>query len=72
MPRLSKAPRMSMGEALMKGDPVVLRSGRKGSVPGVVCGEGREKDALELLEKLGLIRIMRPQLMSPVPGPGPG
>ena len=53
---------MSMGEALAKGIPVVFTV--EGRLPEVVCEEGKEKEALELMEKMKLITLTRPVRMS--------
>lgn len=48
----------SIGEALMKGVPVVFTV--KGRAPEIVCEPGKEKEALELLDKMGIVKMMRP------------
>ena len=48
----------SIGEALVKGVPIVFTV--KDRIPEVVCEPGKEREALELLDKLKLIRLMRP------------
>ena len=48
----------SIGEALMKGVPVVFTV--KGRAPEIVCEPGKELEALELLDKMKLIVLMRP------------
>lgn len=48
----------SIGEAMIKGVPIVFRI--EGRVPEVVCEPGKEAEALELLHKLKLIQLMRP------------
>ena len=49
----------SLGEALAEGVPVVFTK-LDGSVPDVVCEPGKELQALELLEKMGRIKLIRP------------
>jgi hypothetical protein len=49
---------MSVGSALAEGKPVVFTG--EGKLPEVVCEEGKEKDALELLVKMDIIKLMRP------------
>ena len=49
---------MSVGEALAKGQPVVFTG--EGRLPEVVCEKGKEKEALELMEKMELITLVRP------------
>ena len=53
---------MNMGGALAQGIPVVFTAadGRK---PDVICEPGKEKEALELLEKMGIITLSRPEHM---------
>lgn len=48
----------SIGEALVKGVPVVFRI--EGRVPEVVCEPGKEREALDLLDKLGIVKLLRP------------
>ena len=48
----------SLGEALAKGQPVVFTI--EGRPHQVVCEPGKEREALELMEKMGLILLMRP------------
>ena len=49
---------MSMGKALVEGKPVVFTG--EDRLPEVVCEEGKEKEALELMEKMELITLIRP------------
>ena len=49
---------MNIGGALAKGIPVVFTV--EGKVPQVICAEGKEREALELLEKMELITLDRP------------
>ena len=51
----------SMGEALSKGIPVVFTRESTHQVPEVICEPGKEREALELLQNMGLIEIVRPQ-----------
>ena len=51
---------MSFGEALLKGKPVVLQNKIK---PEVICVKGKGDEALELLQELGLIRLLRPEII---------
>lgn len=48
----------SLGGALKEGRPVVFT--REGHPPEVVCEPGKEREALELMEKMKLIVLMRP------------
>lgn len=48
---------MSIGKALAEGKPVVFTGS---GVPEVVVPPGKEKQALELLEKKELIKVIRP------------
>lgn len=50
---------MSVGTALAQGTPVVFTS--EGRVPQLVCEPGKELEGLELLEKKGIVTILRPQ-----------
>ena len=52
---------MSFAKALMEGKPVVFTGGDK---PDVVCPEGKEKEALELMVDMGLIKLTRPQVIT--------
>lgn len=56
----------SFGEALSKGVPVVFT--RKGTCPEVICESGKETEALQLLEKMNIITLLRPQDGRQVPG----
>jgi len=49
---------MSMGKALIDGKPVVFTGADR--LPEVVCEEGKEKEALELMVKMELITLTRP------------
>ena len=51
----------SFGEALVKGNPVVM-TWKKGikRVPQVICRYGKEKEALELMADMKLIELVRP------------
>jgi len=46
----------SFGGAIAEGTPVVITG--KGMVPEVMMREGKEKEALEMLDKMGLIKII--------------
>jgi hypothetical protein len=48
----------SIGEALAKGVPIVFTG--KGRIPEVVCEPGKEAQALDILEKMDIIKILRP------------
>lgn len=50
----------SIGGALAAGIPVIFTS--KDSKPQVICREGREREALETMSKMGLIELVRPQV----------
>jgi len=50
---------MSTGKALIKGMPVVFTCS-DGRLPNVVCEPGKEKEALELLERMSIITLSRP------------
>jgi len=50
--------KMSMGKALIDGKPVVFTGADR--LPEVVCEEGKEKEALELMVKMELITLTRP------------
>jgi hypothetical protein len=50
--------KMSVGKALVEGQPVVFTG--EGRLPEVVCEEGKEKEALELMVKMELITLTRP------------
>lgn len=52
----------SFGEALAKGEPVIMTF--EGKVPEVILQEGREKEALETMEKMGLIKLMYTRKMT--------
>ena len=47
---------MSIGKALMDGKPVVFTG--KDRLPEVVCKEGKEKEALELMAQMNLITLI--------------
>jgi hypothetical protein len=49
---------LSIGGALAAGTPVVFTT--EGCIPEVVCVEGKEKEALELLHSMKLIKLIRP------------
>jgi hypothetical protein len=49
----------SLGGALKEGSPVVFTR-KEGGKPQVVCEPGKEREALELMAKMGLIELMRP------------
>ena len=51
----------SIGEALAKGVPVVMTAKDGTGIPEVICGEGKGDQALETMEKMGLIKLVRPQ-----------
>ena len=62
----------SLGEAMAKGKPVVFR-GEEKQVPEIVVHAGMEKEALELLDIAGVIKLMRPagyKEPSPIPRVG--
>ena len=48
----------SIGGALQEGQPVVFTL--TGRVPQVICEPGKEREALELMEKMKLIELLRP------------
>ena len=48
----------SFGEALANGVPIIFT--REGSCPEVICEPGKESQALETMEKMGLIKLLRP------------
>lgn len=50
----------SFGEALAKGVPIVMTSSDGSRVPQVICEPGKECQALETMEKMGLIELVRP------------
>ena len=52
---------MSMGKALVDGKPVVFTG--EDRLPEVVCEEGKEKEALELMVQMKLITLIRPVRM---------
>ena len=47
---------MSVGKALIDGQPVVFTAS-DGRVPHVVYRRGKEKEALELLEKMDIVTL---------------
>ena len=49
----------SFSEALEMGVPIVLTS--KDGIPQVICEPGKERQALETMQKLGLIKLVRPK-----------
>ena len=49
----------SMGGALMSGTPVIMTGGGK---IRVVCQPGKEKEALETMDEMGIIQLMRPEM----------
>lgn len=49
---------LSLGGALARGIPVVFTG--ENQLPQVVCIPGKEKEALELMDKMGLIKLIRP------------
>lgn len=50
---------MSVGTALAQGTPVVFTGDKR--IPQLVCEPGKEREGLELLEKQGIVVILRPQ-----------
>lgn len=48
----------SLGGAMALGVPIVFTA--KGRKPEVVCEPGKEAQALETMEKMGLITLLRP------------
>ena len=46
----------SFGGAIMEGVPVIMMGG-KGKVPEVMCRANKKAEALDMLEKMGLITI---------------
>ena len=57
-------PVFSMGGALAGGVPVVLTSQNPGSIPMVVCEFGKEAEALETMDKMGIVRVLRPEIVN--------
>ncbi len=49
----------SLREALVTGRPVIFTG--EGHVPQVVCEIGKEREALELMQKFKLIELVRPK-----------
>lgn len=58
----------SFGEALAKGIPVVLTASDGSRVPQVICEPGKECQALETMQKMGLIDLIRPRAGKQPPG----
>ena len=56
----------SFGEVLAKGVPIVFL--RKGDVPEVICEPGKEAEALDTMEKMNLIKVVRPRQAKQPPG----
>lgn len=54
----------SLGGALSSGIPVIFTY--KDKCPEVVCNKGKEADALELLSKMGIIKIIQPVKITPL------
>lgn len=52
----------SLGGALAMGIPVIFQSDKGIEV---VCEHGKEAEALDTMEKMGIIKIMRPVLLTP-------
>lgn len=50
---------MSFTKALMQGKPVIFTG--ENILPDVICPEGAEKEALEMMVDMGLIKLTRPQ-----------
>ena len=46
---------MGFAKALMEGKPVVFTS--ENEIPEVICPEGTEKEALEMMVVMGLIKL---------------
>lgn len=51
----------SFGEALAKGVPIVLTFSGVSRIPQVICEPGKERQALETMEKMRLIELVRPK-----------
>lgn len=49
----------SMGGAFMSGIPVIMTGGGK---IRVICRPGKEKEALEMMDEMKIIQLMRPEM----------